>query len=183
MRQCRVCDRFKPITDFREIHGTNKARRRLCRRCEGAQKAAANRPRAERNRRKWLATDDVWAVHPTGEKQCRACRATKGVRDFARANTNLDGLQGECRQCQNDRRQVRVFGRAVTADDRCEICGIDRTPQRRLGFDHDHDTGVVRGVLCSNCNSAIGLLGDDPALIRRAAEYLETCRTKQEVTV
>ncbi|MFE0039708.1 endonuclease VII domain-containing protein [Streptomyces sp. NPDC059013] len=39
--------------------------------------------------------------------------------------------------------------------------------------DHCHETGRVRGVLCFNCNSAIGKLGDDPDTVRRAAAYLE----------
>jgi len=39
--------------------------------------------------------------------------------------------------------------------------------------DHCHQTGRVRGVLCFNCNSAIGKLGDDPDAVRRAAAYLE----------
>lgn len=39
--------------------------------------------------------------------------------------------------------------------------------------DHCHETGRVRGVLCFNCNSAIGKLGDDPDTLRRATAYLE----------
>ncbi|MFG3348805.1 endonuclease VII domain-containing protein [Streptomyces sp. NPDC048018] len=39
--------------------------------------------------------------------------------------------------------------------------------------DHRHGTGRVRGVLCFNCNSAIGKLGDDPDVLRRAIAYLE----------
>ncbi|MFY7633251.1 endonuclease VII domain-containing protein [Streptomyces sp. NY05-11A] len=39
--------------------------------------------------------------------------------------------------------------------------------------DHCHQTGRVRGVLCFNCNSGLGLLGDDPAAVNRAADYLE----------
>lgn len=39
--------------------------------------------------------------------------------------------------------------------------------------DHCHSTGRVRGVLCFNCNSAIGKLGDDPDAARRVAAYLE----------
>lgn len=38
--------------------------------------------------------------------------------------------------------------------------------------DHDHKTGTVRGLLCSHCNTAIGLLKDDPALLKRAIKYL-----------
>ncbi|WP_367669509.1 endonuclease VII domain-containing protein [Streptomyces sp. DT2A-34] len=39
--------------------------------------------------------------------------------------------------------------------------------------DHCHKTGRVRGVLCFNCNSGLGLLRDDPDVINRAADYLE----------
>jgi Recombination endonuclease VII len=40
-------------------------------------------------------------------------------------------------------------------------------------IDHDHVTGTVRGVLCFTCNAALGQLQDDPAIIRRAAAYVE----------
>ena len=38
--------------------------------------------------------------------------------------------------------------------------------------DHDHATGEIRGLLCVNCNSAIGKLRDDPILLQRATCYL-----------
>ena len=62
------------------------------------------------------------------------------------------------------------------------VCAICRNPEtrpqpsgkpRRLAVDHCHKTGRVRGLLCSNCNTAIGLLNDDPDLITEAAIYLE----------
>jgi hypothetical protein len=39
--------------------------------------------------------------------------------------------------------------------------------------DHCHTTGKVRGVLCFNCNSALGELGDAPNALSRAISYLE----------
>ena len=51
----------------------------------------------------------------------------------------------------------------------CEVCG--RT--ENLVFDHDHTTGDFRGVLCSQCNLAIGQLGDDiPVIIERLKKYI-----------
>ncbi len=53
----------------------------------------------------------------------------------------------------------------------CAICS--RPPgKRRLAVDHWHTTKAVRGLLCVQCNTAIGKLNDDPELLRRAIAYL-----------
>lgn len=56
----------------------------------------------------------------------------------------------------------------------CAICGTTEwgnggTPS----VDHCHNSGRIRGILCARCNGALGLLDDDPAKTRLAAEYLE----------
>lgn len=57
---------------------------------------------------------------------------------------------------------------------RCAICGGERTgPGTRLHIDHCHKTGKVRGLLCSKCNTVIGLAGEDPVRLMNAALYLE----------
>ena len=57
----------------------------------------------------------------------------------------------------------------------CAICGVEIPLVWGAGgsVDHDHDTGDVRGILCSNCNAGLGMFGDDPEIIRSAAMYLE----------
>lgn len=58
----------------------------------------------------------------------------------------------------------------------CAICRADTPGIRTRSFyvDHDHDTGRVRGLLCHRCNSALGYLNDDSALLAKAVHYLET---------
>lgn len=53
---------------------------------------------------------------------------------------------------------------------RCAICDQHMASPH---VDHDHATGAVRGLLCSPCNTGIGLLKDDPDRCRSAARYLE----------
>lgn len=53
----------------------------------------------------------------------------------------------------------------------CAIC-LRKPGKRMLCVDHSHKTGKVRGILCHQCNHAIGLLRDDPSVVQKAAEYL-----------
>lgn len=56
---------------------------------------------------------------------------------------------------------------------KCAICKEKCSTGQRLSVDHCHTTGRVRGLLCRNCNRAIGLLKENREAILRAAEYLE----------
>lgn len=57
---------------------------------------------------------------------------------------------------------------------RCAICGTDKPSGRHNSFhvDHCHGTNKVRGLLCSNCNQALGLFNDNIDALRNAAKYL-----------
>jgi hypothetical protein len=60
----------------------------------------------------------------------------------------------------------------------CAICGKPETRTFKgqlntLSIDHNHTTGVVRGLLCSNCNFMVGFAKDSPARLRDAITYLE----------
>lgn len=50
----------------------------------------------------------------------------------------------------------------------CQLCGSTV----KLCLDHDHETGTIRGVLCSSCNTGMGMLGDSPQGLWKAFSYL-----------
>lgn len=55
------------------------------------------------------------------------------------------------------------------------VCAICKKKSRgRLHIDHSHETGLVRGLLCSDCNMGLGRFKDDPASLRTAAAYAES---------
>ena len=65
--------------------------------------------------------------------------------------------------------------------DACELCG--RT-DLRIVWDHCHDSGTWRGWLCDHCNVALGMVDDNPELLRLMADYVEAhheSRTAQEI--
>ena len=55
----------------------------------------------------------------------------------------------------------------------CAICGGDNADERKLAVDHNHKTGKVRGLLCNNCNRAIGLLKDNLEVVNNLLSYLQ----------
>jgi hypothetical protein len=54
----------------------------------------------------------------------------------------------------------------------CLSCSKTCVTGQPLSVDHCHETGKIRGLLCRKCNSALGLLNDDPELVNRALLYL-----------
>ena len=71
-------------------------------------------------------------------------------------NRMLDEQQGVCKLCSQPETKLD-----------------HRTKQpRRLAVDHCHKTGKVRALLCSDCNTAIGLLKEDVELMKKAIEYV-----------
>ena len=54
----------------------------------------------------------------------------------------------------------------------CAICG-NGEKTRALSIDHCHKTKKVRGLLCKKCNTAIGMLNDNPELVLSAYNYLQ----------
>lgn len=54
-------------------------------------------------------------------------------------------------------------------DYKCAIC---RCNFKKRCVDHDHTTGVVRGLLCDRCNMGIGKLKDKYEVVQNAADYL-----------
>lgn len=69
------------------------------------------------------------------------------------------------------------------------VCAICKRPEGRrstqngkvmpLHVDHDHVTGEIRGLLCSRCNTAIGLLRDDVDVVSSAVDYLKRAGIKK----
>jgi hypothetical protein len=133
------------------------------------------------------------------EKVCRGCNELKPITAFIqRPKTGY--FESHCVVCMNKARDARAeadpvkakrneqknrlrrdFGLTLAQYDYmlaaqggvCAICKQKCTRHSVLSVDHCHTTGVVRGLLCASCNFAIGFLGDDPAIMRNAADYVE----------
>jgi hypothetical protein len=62
----------------------------------------------------------------------------------------------------------------------CAICGSDTNfyrPNFSLPVDHDHETDIVRGILCDRCNKVLGHIKDNIEIAQRIVEYLNANST------
>lgn len=110
--------------------------------------------------------------------QCKKCRLAYN-REHARRTGAHKRRYARERLKERERHTVRKYGVTLEAYEalriaqggRCAIC--QKQPEiRPLDIDHDHATGEVRGLLCSNCNRMLGHAGDDPTRLRNGAVYL-----------
>jgi len=70
---------------------------------------------------------------------------------------------------------VQEYTKAMELQKGC--CAVCReNGGRRLSIDHDHRTGKFRGLLCTQCNSALGLFREDTNRLQEAIRYLEHFR-------
>lgn len=64
----------------------------------------------------------------------------------------------------------------------CKICGgegftMAKHHKLKLVVDHCHETNIVRGLLCHNCNRGLGLFKEDYTILLRAMNYVESATT------
>lgn len=115
---------------------------------------------------------------------CIKCSTTKDIREFEK-NRNT------CKACRNEYHKqkrasnpgrtkeyqikrmygidLKKYNTLMATSDKCEICGS----ANKLCYDHNHDTGEFRGVLCHWCNSALGDLKDSISVVSNALKYLK----------
>lgn len=120
-----------------------------------------------------------------GKIRCRDCKEWFLVEDFQH-HTQKDGQRrpgSYCKPCKRIRgkRDMAKLRYGISAEafraleikyPVCAICGSSQT-----FIDHDHKTGQIRGRLCRNCNTGVGMFSESPVLLEAAKQYLTTFRT------
>lgn len=126
----------------------------------------------------------------TMTKKCRKCKQEKKSSDFHSIKAYRDGLHSWCKNCYSESIRncylVRTYG--ITSEQyevmfdaqngKCAICLkeedtlLSSGKNKSFAVDHNHKTGQIRGLLCENCNRAIGLLKEDTELLTRAIQYI-----------
>ena len=120
--------------------------------------------------------------HTDTHRQCRSCKEMVSFENMPLRHSDKK-FDSYCTPCVSEKMRVKnlenKYGITIkeyntlldAQDGVCAICfGVEKN---KLCVDHDHDTGEVRGLLCSKCNRGIGLLGDKVDALQRAIDYLK----------
>jgi DNA-binding transcriptional MerR regulator len=131
MKTCTVCREAKDLVDFPPDKRNNDGRSSLCRTCDGKVK------------REWQARnpEKVKAGHR---------------RRYQRHHDEIRAQQVDSRLRHRYGITLEEYEEMLERQDgRCAICRRPPPEGKRLHVDHNHETGEVRGLLCSWCNTRL----------------------------
>lgn len=127
-------------------------------------------------------------------KRCSKCTEIKGLGEFSKNKNQKDGYSHYCKACRKIETKTRKkqhdcshyrrrYGitlemyeeMLIQQNYQCAICGVDAKDAHlhKLFVDHCHATGRVRGLLCNQCNTGIGMLQDSKEILAKAMVYLD----------
>lgn len=148
---CKDCKQSKPLTEFyqKTSKGLNRPPRysTRCKRCQydrtrEYQTRPENVVKVLEYKRKYYHTKGKRAIQDLSYRKFNASAAAYDLQ--------FHGQNGRCAVC------LREPGKG----------------EARFAFDHDHETGSARGVLCPSCNGGLGCFRDRPDLLQAAIAYL-----------
>ncbi len=105
-------------------------------------------------------------------KVCKSCKQEKPDTEFIKADGQHRATRNRCKVCHKEQADTRRRLRKENPPPEAGKCQICKTHTDKWVLDHCHIGMTFRGYICASCNSGIGLLHDDPEVLKRALDYL-----------
>jgi hypothetical protein len=159
MKECSICNQKKPAVSFYTYSGNH------CKEC--------CRKRAEKwntlNKKRHIANVRAYnkKYHKEHRAQIKQWYARVSKQPSFREDTYFRTIK---RHYGISRQEYESL--LATQGQGCAICSRRSHSHKHLAVDHCHTSGKVRGLLCKDCNTALGLFQDDPSRLVRASWYL-----------
>lgn len=159
MKQCSVCDKLLELSSFPKRTSLQTSKKAQCKKCVAEYKAK------------------LYKKNEAVEKEKRRNNykiKQEYYRDKARIHYRNNSKES------NFKRRLKKYG--ITEKQYYELfekqnkcCAICKSSNssKDYAIHHCHNTGIVRGILCDNCNTGIGLLKEDIEIINSAVMYLK----------
>lgn len=138
----------------------------------------AHKERAREKAREWRARN-IEKYRELSRRKMKQYRAADPEKFKARSRANQLKHRDKYLRRRREKMLMELYGLTqgqfdamlVAQCGRCAIC--DHQFLSQIAVDHDHLAGRVRELLCGKCNTALGLLDEEPRIVRAALAYLE----------
>ena len=121
-------------------------------------------------------------------KICRRCQQRKSIFKFQKNQKSIAGKisrRGECQDCRKWKKPIPMRMRneyekthpmpPLGKPFHCPVCEktIIRQFKNDVVLDHFHLNGEIRGWICRQCNSSIGMMDEDIGILKRAIKWIQ----------
>lgn len=144
-KHCSVCGELQPIANFSTEKRSVDGKSSACKKCVGAYQREWYKNNCEKQKK----NSKDWKSQNPYKNHKNHIRAVYGVSE-SEYNSMFDAQKGCCAICLTHQSDMK----------------------RRLAVDHCHTHSHIRGLLCTNCNTALGMLKDNIQALERAVDYL-----------
>ena len=169
MKTCTKCGIEKDVNHFSKCKSAKDGLQSYCKVCVkeiNNKWREANPEKAKEGAKKWYEANQE--KHKENSKKWKEANPKKTKENHLKRNFGITLEQYN-----------EIFWKQKGS---CAICGKHQNElNQTLAVDHDHATGKIRGLLCSNCNRAIGLLKDSPAISQEVNRYLNRSTRSQRL--
>ena len=166
MKKCYGCKKNRPVSDFNKHRGRKDGLSEYCKECRSKmRKTQSYREKSNQQSKRWRAKPE------NNEKQ------KKWAKKFRTSETGKEYIKNDMLK--------RTYGISLKEYNlmfekqkgNCAICNKHQTKFiRNFSVDHDHKTGIIRGLLCHHCNTSLGSFNDDINILKNAIKYLKKHR-------
>jgi len=189
-KQCKTCLDFKSLDEFAKCKECKDGVRGDCKKCHSKKSVLYQQENADKRaiyNKKWhLQNKDKVKKSQDAYKDIKnkACREK-----YANDENVRNAAKKQAKEWQENnplmRKSQRLKQYGITLEQynlmledsnhSCRICGYSNMDDKKMFpvIDHCHNSLKVRGILCSNCNLALGKFKDDTLLLENAIYYLK----------
>lgn len=183
---CTICKARKDLNEFSTHPKMLDGRQSNCRACvnERCRKSRVGRPcltcgtPMPSDARPYSKTCDeclkkctqCGAPRILNQRICKDCQAKS---DSARKSTSEAKFKERIARIKSKYKVRPTLAAMLAAYQRCEACGKESSRPNEIHVDHCHTSGDVRGLLCFNCNAALGHVNDSVDRLKKLVEYLQ----------
>lgn len=176
-KSCTICTTVKSVTDFYKCSRNPSGYQPNCKECEATRKKSVKaitqrRNRYKKNKAKIIAYNKAFRLKNLEKSKL----TSKAYYEKNKAKSLQHGWK--------QKGILNSSGKYFTIEDHakellrcngaCEICGTINTFHKKgMVVDHNHKTGLFRGILCAFCNTAISYLKEDIKNFEKAIKYLK----------